>query len=308
MQQSFVQDCAAVQVSYCAQLTAAPDLKLKCQQQQQAKDSCRRSCGLCYDKVDSSSLVWYNQAKSLGSTLAPTPTPTPGPTFTPTSTSTPASSQAEPQGISPNLTHTHNQVQASSGLQGVMTDAGAHQLNDQPDPLVDPLADPLADKLRWPAYNQAQADNLPTDDVADAIGSQQVESVADSVLMQPASAGLVSDGKMANLTPSTTHESPVDIAAGPITAETHANIIAKLANSSGGSNLLGAAGFSAIPESHLQEQNVSTHMHVAPTHQDSWQNHLSNPFCKSVLCLCALLLTCILCLLRRKLKRRKVLR
>ena len=32
-------------------------------QQQQAQNSCRRSCELCHSKVDSSNLVWYNQNK-----------------------------------------------------------------------------------------------------------------------------------------------------------------------------------------------------------------------------------------------------
>ena len=233
--QQFIVGCAAVQVPYCAQLRADPDTALNCRQQQQAQDSCRRTCGLCYDKVDSSSLVWYNQAKSLGSTLALTPPPTP--TLTPTL----ASSQNAPQ---------------------------------------------------------------VEDDVADAISTQQIESGADSMLMQPATAGTVAKGKKANLSPSIMHESQVDVTVGPMPIENFTNTVEQLRNSSGESDLIRATAFSAVPESHPQDR---IHMHLVGS-QDSWKNHLSNPFCKSVLCLCVLLLTCIICLLKGKFKRRKVLR
>ena len=61
---------AAVQVLYCAHLNSASDKALRCQQQA-TKDSCRRSCDMCYAKADSSSLVWYNQDRH---SLAPYPT------------------------------------------------------------------------------------------------------------------------------------------------------------------------------------------------------------------------------------------
>lgn len=279
--------CAVAQIPYCAQLLAASDTAVTCQQQQQAKDSCRRSCGLCYDKVDSSSLVWYNQAKSLGSTPAVTPTPTP------------ASSQVDHEGASLSPDHTHSQAEVLSSLQDVVY-AGGDQLHGQPDS--------LADELSRPVYDQAQTNDFHTDGVAGATASQQVEGGADSMLMQPATAGMAAEGKKADLTLSTAHESQVDIAAGPVTVESYGKTVEQLANSSSDSNLVQATAFSEVPESHVQDQKVSKHMHAVPTNQDSWQNHLSNPFCKSVLCLCALLLTCVICLFRGKLKRRKVLR
>ena len=232
--QQLIVGCAAAQVSYCAQLTAASDTAVTCQQQQQAKDSCRRTCGLCYDKVDSSSLVWYNQAKSLGLTSPLTPTLTPTPNLTPAPTPTLASSQNEPQ---------------------------------------------------------------MEDDVADAISTQQIESVADSMPMQSATAGRVAGGKKADPSPSLMHESQIDVAVGPMPIENFTNTVEQSRNSSGDSDLLRAT---ALFPSHPQDQNVGW--------QDSWQDHLSNPFCKSVLCLCALLLTCIICLLKGRFKRKKVLR
>ena len=279
--------CAVAQVPYCAQLRAASDTAATCQQQQQAKDSCRRSCGLCHDKVDSSSLVWYNQAKSPGSTPALTPTPTP------------AARQVEHAGVSLSPDHTHGQAQVSSSLQDVVH-AGGVNFDDQPDSLADELSRPVSDRT--------QADDLQADTVADAISSEQVQRFADSMLKQPAAAGMADKGTKAYLIPSTMHESHVDVAASPGTVEKYENTVEQLANSSGDSNLLRATAFSAAPESNSQGQKVSKHMHVVPTTQDNWQNHLSNPFCKSVLCLSALLLMCVLCLLRGKLKRRKVLR
>ena len=289
MQQSIV-GCAIVQVSYCTQVRAAPDTALTCQQQQQAKDSCRRSCGLCYDKVDSSSLVWYNQAQSLGSTPAPTPTLTP----------TPALSQVEPKGASSSPTRAYSQAQASSSLQGIKVNAGGNQLDDQPDS--------LADDWSRPAYDQAQADGLQSHDIADAVDSQQVESSADGTLMQPATAGVAADGKKAGLTSNTTHESQVDAAAGPVTSQEYGNTVEQLAVGSGDGNVLRAAAFPAAPERHRQVRRGNIYMHVVPANQDSWQKHLSDPFCKSLLCLCALLLTCIVCLFRGRFQRRKVLR
>ena len=64
--------CAALQAPYCAKINGASDKASLCQQQE-AQDSCRRSCDLCYPKTDSSSLVWYNQHRhSLTNTPYPT--------------------------------------------------------------------------------------------------------------------------------------------------------------------------------------------------------------------------------------------
>lgn len=59
-----------MQVAYCAQLNAASDKEAACQQQQ-AQDVCHRSCGLCRDNEERSSLFWYNQARVGGSFQAP---------------------------------------------------------------------------------------------------------------------------------------------------------------------------------------------------------------------------------------------
>lgn len=54
-------------------------------------------------------------------------------------------------------------------------------------------------------------------------------------------------------------------------------------------------------------QNQNVNMHAAFRSQDSWSNHLSNPFCKSVLFLCALLLTLTIWLARGKIRRKRSL-
>ncbi len=56
--------CTYMQVPYCKGVNASKDRASLCQQQD-AQDSCRRSCNLCHPKTDTSSLVWYNQRSSL---------------------------------------------------------------------------------------------------------------------------------------------------------------------------------------------------------------------------------------------------
>ena len=266
-----------MQVSYCAQLNAASDKTSTCQEQQQAQNSCRRSCGLCYDKVDSSSLVWYNQAKSQGSSAALTPTPT--------------HSQVDPRGSFPNPAH--SQAQTSSGLQETASD----------DLLNNNMSNLLADESSKQVDAQAQANDLQTDDlhvlddpladdVADAISSQHVGS----------GTGMAADDTQAGVTPSIIHESQVDVAGGPGTDESNVHTIEQLNRSSSDSTLPHAAAMSTP----INGKDHSRHNGL--TNQDTWQNHLSNPFCMSVLCLCILLMTCIVCLLRNKFRRRKVLR
>lgn len=274
----------AVQVSYCAQLNTALDKASTCQQQRKAQTSCRRSCGLCYDKVDSSSLVWYNQAESQRSSPALTPTPTP------------THSQADPRGSFSNPAR--SQAQGLSGLQ----DARASDREAQLKPLSN-SADELSRQLDDQALaNDPQANDLVADDIADAISSQHVEDGPDSMVMRPASTGLDAGGMQAGLTPSSMHESELGVADGLETSESNVYTVEQLNSSSGDSKLPNAAAMS-IP---IKGQNDSRHLGL--TNQDSWQNHLSNPFCMSVLCLCALLMTCVICLFRGKFRRKKVIR
>lgn len=274
----------AVQVSYCAQLNAASDKATTCQEQLQAQNSCRRSCGLCYERVDSSSLVWYNQAKSQGSSAALTPTP--------------AHSHVDPRGSFPN--RAHSQAQASSGLQEAASDD-----------LLNNMSNLLADEPSRQVDAQAQANdddllhvlgNPLAHDVADAISSQHVGSSADSLIMQPASTGMATDDTQAVLSPSTVHDSLADVAGGLETDESNVYTLEQLNRSSNDSKLPHAAALSTP----INGKDHSRHNGL--TNQGTWQNHLSNPFCMSVLCLCVLLMTCIVGLLRNKFRRRKVLR
>jgi len=56
--------CTYMQVPYCKGANASKDRASSCQQQE-AQDRCRRSCNLSHPKIDTSSLVWYNQRSSL---------------------------------------------------------------------------------------------------------------------------------------------------------------------------------------------------------------------------------------------------
>ena len=58
-----------MQVPYCDQLNASSDKESACRQDK-AQECCQSSCDLCRDHADSSSLVWYNQAKPKGSSQA----------------------------------------------------------------------------------------------------------------------------------------------------------------------------------------------------------------------------------------------
>ena len=55
---------AYMQVPYCKGVNASKDRASLCQQEE-AQDRCCRSCNLCHPKIDTSSLVWYNQRSSL---------------------------------------------------------------------------------------------------------------------------------------------------------------------------------------------------------------------------------------------------
>ena len=189
--------CPAVQVTYCAQLNAASDKAVLCQQQE-AQDSCRRSCDMCYAKADSSSLVWYNQHRH---TMTPSSAPYPTPT--------------------------HNQSQASSE-------------------------------------------------------------------------GGTGGSKHARLNAYTRLESQSGVLRSPITHEMNANSAGQMNNSCGHLTADIAPGGDLA-----QDQNVS--MHAGLRSQDSWNKHLSNPFCKSVLFLCALLLALTIWLARGKIRRKRSL-
>ena len=52
----------AAQALYCARIKDDSAQEMGCEEEE-AQDRCRRTCGLCYDKLDSSSLLWYNQAR-----------------------------------------------------------------------------------------------------------------------------------------------------------------------------------------------------------------------------------------------------
>ena len=53
-----------MQIPHCKGVNASKDRASLCQQQE-AQDRCHRSCDLCHRKLDTSSLVWYNQRSSL---------------------------------------------------------------------------------------------------------------------------------------------------------------------------------------------------------------------------------------------------
>lgn len=186
---------AAVQAPYCAQLDGASDRESFCQQQE-AQDSCRRSCDMCYAKADSSSHSWYNQDRhSL--TLYPTP-----------------------------------------------------------------------------SYNQTQA----------------------------SSEGVTGGSDNAHLSAYTRYESQSDVLPGIKTHGSDASPDGQLDSSCG--QFIAAAA----PTGNLaQDHNGSMRVGLTSRSRDSWSNHLSNPFCKSVLFLCALLLTLTIWLARGKIRRKRSL-
>ncbi|KAL0038780.1 hypothetical protein WJX79_007387 [Trebouxia sp. C0005] len=56
--------CIDTDIPHCKGVNASKDRASLCQQQE-AQDRCHRSCDLCHRKLDTSSLVWYNQRSSL---------------------------------------------------------------------------------------------------------------------------------------------------------------------------------------------------------------------------------------------------
>lgn len=169
----------------------------------------------------------------------------------------------------------HDHLSNLAGKQGIETGAAIRPLDDLGDP-PEPLDQPAADS---------------------ALGSKGVDSVVDSMLTQQAAS---------NNTAVNAHgKQDVDLARDAEGGKSVTSLMLdRIGNISGGSvasvnetqAVTIAASAGALPKSD------------AVSGTQTWKEHLSNPFCFSLLCLCFTLLICVFWLAKVRFRRRKVVR